>query len=146
MTAAPRPLPSGPKHGTRVVREIDHEPVVVDGQRAFVRELVWNGGARSFDVYRDNEQGECLTMDDSFDQTPGEAEIRALLNQAATSGATAHQRRSVRDDKYAHLVQPQCLCGWHTAGFVTERVAEAMYRRHITAGVRPAAWLQPDEA
>ncbi len=64
--------------GTDVVGEHDHE----DGRRVrgrpiYVRELVWNGGARSFDVY-DAGTDECLTLDESFGRYPNDADLERV--------------------------------------------------------------------
>jgi hypothetical protein len=50
---------------------------VVRGRPIYVRELVWNGGARSFDVY-DAGTDECLTEDESFGHYPGDADLERV--------------------------------------------------------------------
>ncbi|MER0477419.1 hypothetical protein ABR737_03440 [Streptomyces sp. Edi2] len=67
--------------GTVVVREIDHDPFVVNGEQYVVRELVWNGiDGRSYDLVRRSDD-QVLTEDESFDFHPTDAQIAAVLEQ-----------------------------------------------------------------
>jgi hypothetical protein len=65
--------------GTRVTETRDHGSRVVNGVEVRIQELVWNDtDGRSWDVYRVSD-GQCLTMDHSFDGNPGDDEIAELL-------------------------------------------------------------------
>jgi hypothetical protein len=65
--------------GTRVIDTRDHGIRVVNGVEVRIQELVWNDtDGRSWDVYRVSD-GQCLTMDHSFDDNPGDDEIAELL-------------------------------------------------------------------
>lgn len=65
--------------GTRVIDEIDHGTRTVAGVEVKITELVWNGtDGRSFEVERVSD-GECLTMDEAFDDMPGDDAIKYLI-------------------------------------------------------------------
>jgi len=64
--------------GTKIIEEISYESVHVgDNVHVRVVELVWNGGGRSFDVYRVIED-ELLTTEESFDAMPTVEQLREL--------------------------------------------------------------------
>lgn len=42
-----------------------------------------------------------------------------------------HQLTLAPDDRYDHLFNPQCQCGWKAAGFTRRMVAELLYDRHL---------------
>ena len=65
--------------GTRIIDTRDHGIRVVNGVEVRIQELVWNDtDGRSWDVCRVSD-GQCLTMDHSFDDNPGDDEIAELL-------------------------------------------------------------------
>lgn len=43
----------------------------------------------------------------------------------------AHELRLVQSSKYAHLVNPQCVCGWSASGSVSRAIAQPFYDRHL---------------
>ncbi|HET6285747.1 MAG TPA: hypothetical protein VFG15_03215 [Amycolatopsis sp.] len=70
--------------GTVTTREIEHDPITVDGERVYVTELHWNGiNGRSFEVTR-AEDGEILTADEAFDNYPTDEQIRTVLQTPGT--------------------------------------------------------------
>lgn len=80
--AGSAPGTTGRAPGTRVVHEIDHDPVEVDGVLYLVRESAWNSTTgRSFDVF-DQATGECLTVDESLDRYPTGQRLRDLVTAA----------------------------------------------------------------
>lgn len=55
-------------------------PVTVDGESLVVEELIWDDGARSFDVtLMRGDRVILLNMDESFDSFPDDDQIRILL-------------------------------------------------------------------
>jgi hypothetical protein len=84
---APRPnaaRPDARRPGTRVLDEIEYEPVEVAGYAVYVSETIWNGGGRCFDVYRVLD-GACLTKDESEDTYPSTERIAALITARGQS-------------------------------------------------------------
>lgn len=64
---------------SHVTREIDRGTRTVNGVEVRIVELHWNDSSGlSFDVYR-TEDDECLTMDESFDEMPGDDAIADLI-------------------------------------------------------------------
>jgi hypothetical protein len=64
--------------GTRILEETSRGLVTVDGVEVEIYELLWNGGGRSYDVYR-TDTGACLTEDESLDEMPGHGQLATLL-------------------------------------------------------------------
>jgi hypothetical protein len=67
--------------GTKVIDQVDWGVRSVGGVAVRITELVWNGGARSFDVLRVADDAD-LTEDGSFDAFPTDAQISDLLQAA----------------------------------------------------------------
>ncbi|MEU6406155.1 hypothetical protein [Streptomyces sp. NPDC046985] len=67
------------KPGSVPGREVDHEPFEVDEEQYFVRELVWNGGGRSYDLVRCCDD-QVLT-EQSFGKHPTDEQIAAVLEE-----------------------------------------------------------------
>ncbi|WP_367139316.1 hypothetical protein [Saccharothrix sp. HUAS TT1] len=97
---------SGRPRGTRVVDVEEHDPFDVEGVEVFVREQTWNGGGVSYDVVR-LDDGELLTLDESFDRYPTPDEIAPLVETvvckfcgkaALASRAHIHQNEWVGDE------------------------------------------------
>ena len=64
--------------GTRVVGERDHhDGRFAGGRPVYVRELRWNGGPVSYDVY-DAGTDACLTEGESFDHYPTDADLERV--------------------------------------------------------------------
>lgn len=145
--------------GRVVVRETDHEPFTVFGERYVVRELVWNGiPGRSYELVRLADDV-VLTEDESFNEYPTGEQIAAVLNdhgsdvKAATSAelvdashleSLARNARSV-DDLFAEwALDPQMRSEMEARDAVrTYRRVEVYVRNVITRGVvrnSKAAW------
>ena len=65
----------------KIIREVDRGTRVVADVEFGITELIWDDGARSFDVYRVDTE-ELLTETESFDAEPTDEQIRALLEQS----------------------------------------------------------------
>jgi hypothetical protein len=64
----------------KVLRGIDRGTRTIDDIRVQLTELVWDDGARSFDVRR-TDTGVDLTEDGCFDTWPTDAQIAELLRE-----------------------------------------------------------------
>jgi hypothetical protein len=42
-----------------------------------------------------------------------------------------HDYREVRDTVYAHIVNPQCSCGWRFPVYVTQQTAPHYFDSHV---------------
>lgn len=63
----------------RVIKEFDYEQEVA-GIPVLLRELIWDDGGRSWEVFRvDGDEEIDLTEDGCFDERPGEEMILTLL-------------------------------------------------------------------
>jgi hypothetical protein len=80
--------------GTRIIDVIDHDEQMVNDIQVTVRELVWNGGGRSFEVWRTCD-GVDLTADGCLDEMPTGEQIAALT-------LCAHDNRRVDDRSQFH--------------------------------------------
>jgi hypothetical protein len=50
-----------------------------------------------------------------------------------------HEYRELPDRVYAHLVNPQCTCGWRFSTYVTQKKARSYFDRHARrANTQPA--------
>lgn len=70
--------PGTRRPGTRITDTIEHGTRQAGEVTVHITETVWNGGGRSFDVYRDSD-GKCLTEDASLDAMPDAAQLAALV-------------------------------------------------------------------
>jgi hypothetical protein len=55
----------------------------------------------------------------------------AIIDWHATQQPT-HEYREAPSDKYEHLVNAQCVCGWKAAGYARPTVARSFFDGHIT--------------
>ena len=65
----------------RIMREVDHGVRAVADTEVRITELIWDDGARSFEVH-DADTGDDLTPEACFDQPPTDEQIRTLLPPA----------------------------------------------------------------
>jgi hypothetical protein len=100
------------KPGTRVIDTRDHGIRVVSGVEVRIQELVWNDtDGRSWDVYRVSD-GQCLTMDYSFDDNPDDSEIAELLEAPRDEYGHEDYRASI-DQSDPREPAYMCQCPTH---------------------------------
>ena len=65
-------------------------------------------------------------------------DVAVHRKQAADNQPTAPacEYREVQDPKYAHLVNPQCACGWSAGGSVKRPVARIFWNSHVATTPR----------
>ncbi len=66
----------------KIIREVDRGTRVVTGVDVRITELVWDNGARSFEVHR-VDTGEDLTINECFVDMPTDDQIAILLEEHA---------------------------------------------------------------
>lgn len=60
------------------IREIDHEPRIVQGLRVFIRQYIWPDGVNGYCVFPAGPDDSEPISDDDFDHMPSDDEIARL--------------------------------------------------------------------